>query len=80
MFQGKGQVPVADLHGHCAISHLKATFPNMKANRFIGSGDKHEMDRQAQQAQRALVNAAAAQAAGWGREVTGALHAPNESA
>lgn len=63
-FQGKGQVPVDDLRGHCAISDLEVAFANMKADRFIGSGDKHEMDRQAQQAQRAIVNAAAAQAIG----------------
>lgn len=61
-FQGKGVIAAADLRGHCAISDLKAAVMQQKADRFISSGDKHEMDRQAQQAQRAMINAAAAQA------------------
>lgn len=67
MFQGKGQVPVADLRRHCAISDLKAAIRDMKSDRFMASGEKHELDRQAQQAQRQLISAAAAQAAGWGK-------------
>ena len=67
IFQGKGLVPVAELRGRCAIGDLKAAIRDMKADRFMASGEKHELDRQAQQAQRALISAAAAQAAGWGK-------------